>query len=273
MAPELPRPASADQQAPTRGSPFVIPQYLKEDIDPAQSTWPLAAYCFITGWIDVTSFSAVFVWCAFQTGNTLQLGLALARTFSPGEDRSWHIADRQALTSLLTFLFGAFLGRIGDRIGAKTRLWLVLGTFLQALFTMAGAIVLWRSGQGSVASDRGDPSWTNALSYVGLGFISASMGLQGIMGKRINTQFATSIVLTTVWCELMADPKLFNLRQIVTTRDHKVLGIFALFLGGFLSRAALQSIGTPAALGIGCGVRVLITISWLFVPAKVKAGK
>jgi hypothetical protein len=125
----------------------------------------------------------------------IKLSLALARLFqgSPGHrDTSFHIADKQALTSLTTFLFGAFIGRIGDRIGAKTRLWLFLGTFIQALFTMAAAISLWKSGQGSVASIRAEPSWTNAHTYACLGLMSASMGLQGIMGKRVNTQFATT---------------------------------------------------------------------------------
>ncbi|KAI0042609.1 hypothetical protein FA95DRAFT_1499878 [Auriscalpium vulgare] len=250
--------------------------FLLTDVEPDLSTIPLTAFCFMTGFIDAVSFSAVFVWCAFQTGNTLQLALALARLFEgkPGHrDESFHIADKQALTSLLTFLFGAFLGRIGDRIGARTRAWLVLGTFMQALLTMGGAIALWKSGQGSVASDRGNPSWTNACTYAALGLISASMGLQGIMGKRVNTQFATTIVLTTVWCELMADPKLFMMRRWIPSRDHKVMGIVALFIGGFTSRAILQSIGSPAALGIGTGLRVLIAASWLFVPGKVSTGK
>ena len=77
-------------------------------------------------------------------------------------------------------------------MGAKTRLWLVLGTLIQALFTMAAAVTAWQGGQGSVAADRGDPAWTNAVSFVALGFASASIGLQGIMGKRVNTQFATT---------------------------------------------------------------------------------
>ncbi|TFY73037.1 hypothetical protein EWM64_g10975, partial [Hericium alpestre] len=94
----------------------------------------------------------------------------------------------------------------------------------------------------------------------------------GIMGKRLNTQFATTIVLTTVWCELMADPMLFDLRRAVISRDLKLVAILALFLGGFVSRAILQAIGSPAALGIGTGMRVFIALAWLFVPAK-KAGK
>ncbi len=57
---------------------------------------------------------------------------------------------------------------------------------------MAAAISLWKSGQGSVASIRSTPAWTNASTYACLGLMSMSMGLQGIMGKRVNTQFATT---------------------------------------------------------------------------------
>lgn len=132
----------------------------------------------------------------------IQLALALARLFqgpSGERDGSFHLADKQALTSVLTFVFGAFLGRIGDRMGAKTRAWLFLGTFIQALFTMAAALCIWKSGQPSVADARSMPAWSDALSYATIGFMSASMGLQGIMGKRVNTQFAT----TSTCCRIM----------------------------------------------------------------------
>jgi hypothetical protein len=78
------------------------------------------------------------------------------------------------------------------------------------------------------------------------------------------------VVLTTVWCELMADPKLFVARR-VNSRDHKILAVSALFVGGFCSRAILQSIGSPASLGIGTGLRVLVAFSWLFVPGQPPA--
>lgn len=138
----------------------------------------------------------MFVWCGFQTGNFVQLSLALARLFSVGPggaiDQTFHRADQQALTSLLAFNLGAFIGRLGDRIGSQKRIWLVFGTFLQTLFTMAAALTIWKSGQPSVADDRGDPSWTNALSFVCLAFMSMSLGTQGIIGKRLNTQFTTT---------------------------------------------------------------------------------
>jgi hypothetical protein len=65
----------------------------------------------------------------------------------------------------------------------------------------------------------------------------------------------------------MADPKLFVSRR-VRSRDHKMLGVAALFIGGFCSRAILQAIGSPASLGIGAGIRIVVAFSWFFVPAK-----
>ena len=68
----------------------------------------------------------------------------------------------------------------------------MLGTFVQALLLMVASICLWKSGQSSVANARDVPTWTNPLSFVGLGFMSASLGLQGILAKRLNTQFGTT---------------------------------------------------------------------------------
>ncbi|KAG1733383.1 uncharacterized protein EDB91DRAFT_1348837 [Suillus paluster] len=245
-----------------------LKKHLLAEIDGEQSTAPLSAYCFMTGFIDSVIFSAVFVWCAFQTGNSVQLALAIARLFNGQNDHSFHIADQQALCSVLTFIFGAFIGRLGDKIGCKTRLWLALGTFIQTVFTMAAAIAIWQSNSGSVADSRADPAWTDTLSFVCIGFMSASMGLQGIMGKRTNTQFTTTVVLTTTWCELMADPNLFHIRRLVISRDHKVMAILCLFLGGFVGRALIDSIGSAGTLGIGTGIRLIISVWWLFVPEK-----
>jgi len=268
--PSLPSPVVSTTSSITTRRGFAnLRAHLLGDVDPALSTGPLSAYCFMTGFIDSISFSAVFIWCAFQTGNSVQLALALARLFE-GNDHSFHKPDQQALCSVLTFLLGASIGRIGDKVGPRTRLWLFLGTMIQALFTTAAAIAIWQSGQGSIASNRGNPAWTNALSFVCLGFMSATMGLQGIMGKRVNTQFATTIVLTTVWCEVMADPKLFDRRR-TPSRDHKFLAIFVLFLGGFVGRAILAQIGSAGALGVGTGMRVLVAFSWLFVKGQSPA--
>lgn len=76
------------------------------------------------------------------------------------------------------------------------------------------------------------------------------------------------VVLTTIWVELMSDPRLFNLRRKVASRDHKILAAVTLFVGGFCSRALLGQIGSAGTLGIGVGLRIFIAISWIFVRGK-----
>ncbi|EDR00120.1 uncharacterized protein LACBIDRAFT_334394 [Laccaria bicolor S238N-H82] len=229
-------------------------RYLNEDVDTAQTTSQLALCYFMTGYIGVISFSAIFVWCGFQTarGNFAQHGPSGSR------DTSFHKADQQALTSLISFNAGAFIGRIGDRVGAHKRIWLIAGTFIQAVLTMAAAIAFWKSGQPSISNARDDPAWTNVATFVGLAFMSASLGVQGILAKRLNTQFGTTIVLTTVWVELVSDPRLFSLRQRVISRDHRVIAAVALFIGSFVSRAILQKIGTAGTLGVAVGIKIFI---------------
>lgn len=81
-------------------------------------------------------------------------------------------------------------------MGSRTRAWLFLGTMVQALFTMAAGLLLWKGGHSSVATD--GPSWTNIEGFAAIAFSSASMGLQGIMGKRMNTEFATTSALGAI---------------------------------------------------------------------------
>ncbi|KAF4577095.1 hypothetical protein EYR36_005082 [Pleurotus pulmonarius] len=133
---------------------------------------------------------------------------------------------------------------------------------------MAAARASWKISQGgagilgmgpnggigiSIVDDRGDPAWTNTLSFVAIGFMSASLGVQGIMHHGQTPQHPVhphEFVLTTVWVELVSDPRPFSLRQSVITRDHKLIAAFSLVLGAFVSRTILYKLGAAGALGV-----------------------
>jgi len=66
----------------------------------------------------------------------------------------------------------------------------------------------------------------------------------------------------------MADPKLFVFTHLVASRDHKILAIGSLFLGGFFGRALIDVIGSAGTLGVATGLRLIISIWWLFIPTK-----
>ncbi|KAF8317380.1 hypothetical protein DL93DRAFT_2077004 [Clavulina sp. PMI_390] len=240
---------------------------MSEVVDVDGSTGVLAAYCFMTGFVDAVSFTACFIWCAFQTGNTIQLSLALARLFSgEGQTSTFLMPDRQALASLSSFLGGSFFGRLGDRYNPKTRGWLSFATLMQAGLTMAAALCAWKAHQSGFTSSRADPSWTDAYGFLALAFASASMGLQAQVGTRMGSQFATTVVLTSVWVALVSDPVLFRApTKIYPQRDYRMLAIASVFLGGFVGRALTGSIGPAATLGIGAGIRLFIAPAWFLV--------
>ncbi|KAG0698892.1 hypothetical protein DFH29DRAFT_1070940 [Suillus ampliporus] len=246
-----------------------LKKYLLTEVDEERSMVPMAGYCFMTGVINALIFSAIFIWCGSQTGNTVQLALSLAHLLNWQRDYTFRLVDQQAFCSLIAFVFALFLGaRVGDRIGCKTRAWLFLGTFIQTLLTIASAVLMWEGREKSVADARDDPAWSDELSFLFTGFLSASMGLQGVMAKRFNTHFSTTVALTTTWCELIADPKLLDFRRLVPSRDHKILTVICFMLGGFVARASLDKIGSANTLGIGAGIRLAISVWWLFAPEK-----
>lgn len=68
----------------------------------------------------------------------------------------------------------------------------------------------------------------------------------------------------------MTEPSLFK-RGYHPARDHKILAIFVLFVGGFTGRCLVDQLGSAGTLGVGCGARFLIALSWFFVKGKVTA--
>lgn len=81
---------------------------------------------------------------------------------------SFRKSDQLSLCSLIAFNIGILLGRIGDKVGATKRIWQVLATFVQALFTMVAAIAIWKSGGLSIVSPGNNLAWANVCTFVGL---------------------------------------------------------------------------------------------------------
>ncbi|WVN87595.1 uncharacterized protein L203_102778 [Cryptococcus depauperatus CBS 7841] len=244
--------------------------YFTTEIDAPRSTNFISIYaCFLTGFTASPSFTACFIWCGFQTGNVAQLGLAIARTFAPAGEKTYGFQkpDQQALTSLLSFWIGASLGRFGDWSGARKRTWLVSATFVQALLVMAAALAAHYSKESGFAEHRGDPSWKTPLGMAALAFLSATMGIQGIVGKRIASPMNTTVVLTTTWVEIFNDPLLCAFKY-TPSRDIRIAGGLAVFVGAFVSRAILDASSMAGVCGVLAGLRMLQLVWWFFIPDK-----
>lgn len=139
-------------------------------------------------------------------------------------DGGLRTGDAQALASLLCFLFGAFCGRLGDKVGPKKRAWLISGTLIQAGFTLAAALCAWANGkfpslprfefvlihaligESSFAGSRGSEfaNWGTVFGFCALGFASAAMGLQAHVGVRIGNIFNSLVFSYQPECDVMS---------------------------------------------------------------------
>lgn len=112
--------------------------------------------------------------------------------------------------------------------------------------------------------------------------------------QRLNSQFGTAVVLTTIWVELVNDPKLLALK-LVKSRDHRLLAVFFVFLGGMCSAgivfASSSAVAFAACTGASpsyfhraspgvlltrdrlrpIGLRLISMLMWLVVPIEKAA--
>ena len=259
-------------------------RHLASEVDISKVTPEMTAYSFMTGYMDAISFTGLFVWVGFQTGNFTQLSLACARhlrAFMLGNGltppdlglTSLEPVEQHAFCSIMAFFVALFIfGRIGDRIGTHKRSWLFGSTMLQAALTLAGALTV-RSinleAPALTAFGIVPDLPTTARHFLGIACLSASLGVQGFTARRLGTQFSTTIVLTAIFVELTTDPTLFNITRHVPSRDHKWLAVIFLFVGGVTGQLMLVQLGLTLTLVIAASLRVLIAISFLFTPGRL----
>ncbi|KAH8828537.1 hypothetical protein DL96DRAFT_1709818 [Flagelloscypha sp. PMI_526] len=249
----------------TRRSFFV------EDVDPTKAFIPLSSYFLMSGFLSSTSFAATYsIWSGFMTGNYTQLINAIPRLFQTDAPHTFRLVDRQALVCLLAFFLGALFGHpkaLLNQRSPTSRFWLIFSTAIQALCTAAASVLIWTSRSGTIATDSLHEVWQNRWTFVALGFISFSLGLQGVVARGLNTPFGATVVLTSTFVELLSDPHLLDFTRFVYTRECKLAGCASLAIGAFVARTLMPVVGDGETLAIAAGLRVLVALSWLFVPS------
>ncbi|QRV84246.1 hypothetical protein RhiJN_12262 [Ceratobasidium sp. AG-Ba] len=253
-------PAQADEaqrEIPVEELPLVVRpfsakmrKYLMDEVDTNIASYPLAGYCFMTGYTDAITYTAAYV-CTITFPTTMPEEASwnplAAEQWEWRRDWGLSTGDGQALASLLAFLFGAFVGRLGDKIGPRKRAWLIFGTFIQALFSLAASLTCWANGESSFGGARGS-EFTNWGTV--LGFLTISFAARAWVSRLMRVFVSAT----------------FSIRLWVKQRDHKAIAILGLIVG-MVGRALVNKIGAHWTFGLGFVIRILIALSWLSIPA------
>lgn len=209
----------------------------------------------------VTSLSRVGLMRRFwDPGNTIFVGLGA----SGQEARAYGWVG--SLTAIGCFVVGSFLfARLHRILGARGR-----GSLMMSFAIQAGLIILTAGlVQGQVVSSiltkggnegEGRALWNEEVPIVLLSLQSAG---QIVASRTLGFNEIPTVVITSLLCDLMSDPKLFLLRN--EKRDRRVIAfvltLVGAIIGGWITKAT-QQIGP--VLWLSAGIKVILAGVWGF---------
>ncbi|KAG5981463.1 hypothetical protein E4U55_002910 [Claviceps digitariae] len=211
----------------------------------------LVILTFCTGIQDATTFPDYHCFASNQTGNTVFLCLALVLPRLDGE---------MFITANIGMALGVFLGagwltgQLSHLVGPRKRWWLMLCNLIQTVCVMAAAAVQYRRGIGWKGPD--------ALAVIGL--LAFAAGSQVVQSRSFSMTEISTAMATAAWVDLMMDDKLFATKN--RPRGRRIAFLLSLVIGSLVGAAIYREVGSPTALAVSGGGKLLVTISYSFSP-------
>ncbi|KAK5045572.1 hypothetical protein LTR84_009190 [Exophiala bonariae] len=260
-SPDDPTQHSRNEQSPLLAKPKSsrrstrLSKYLKQDIDRSWADLILLLSYVITGLLDS---SAVFIWGSFvsmQTGNTVYLGLGLV---APTEGTRWIRSG----TSIAFFCFGSLVFSRFHRYFSPKRRWVLLASFSAQLVLViaAAVIVLVDTEEG------GDLRWEVLVPLALVAFQSSG---QAVTSRALQYNSLTSVVLTSIYCDLFSDPLILAGLTQNDERNRRAAAPVLLLLGAVIGGLwAHSSVGLAGALWTAATLKIVIIFTWCFWKAE-----
>ncbi|EXJ83969.1 hypothetical protein A1O3_04636 [Capronia epimyces CBS 606.96] len=224
-------------------------QYMLDDIDRKWADLLLLLSYVITGLLDS---SAVFIWGSFvsmQTGNTVYLGLGLVE---PTKGTRWI----RSLTSIAFFCFGSFCFSHFHRHFSPKRRWVLLVSFAaQLLLVLAAAVIVMLDSESD-----SDLRWEVLVPVALVAFQSSG---QAVTSRALGYNSLTSVVLTSIYCDLFSDPLLLAGITQNSERNRRAAAPILLLTGAVLGGTwAHSSVGLAGALWTAAGLKMTIMLAF-----------
>ncbi|KAH8702511.1 hypothetical protein BGW36DRAFT_395134 [Talaromyces proteolyticus] len=214
----------------------------------------LLLFCYlITGILDS---SAVYMWGSFvsmQTGNTIYLGLGITGV---GQMGRWE----KSVVSIASFCLGSQAFAAWHRFFPARRRWVMCISFtIQTACIIVAAIIVIL---GPVENSR--PFW---LEYGPLAIVAFQSGGQAVISRVLSFNALTSVVLTSIYCDLFASPTLLSVRAFSRKEQLQRAGAILCLVtgavcGGCLVRTSTGFVGALWVAAFLKGVTIVPLVFW-----------
>ncbi|KAK1453299.1 hypothetical protein CPAR01_07858 [Colletotrichum paranaense] len=189
-----------------------------------------------------------------KTGNTVYIGLGLA---APTESTRWI----KSATSLISFCLGSFFFSRFHRFFSPKKRWVLCASFIaQTLLCVAAAVIL----TVGPAAGKDEIAWNVLVPIALIAFQSCG---QAVTSRALKYNALTSVVLTSIYCDLFSDAELFSVHNAERNRrvGAPVLLLVGAICGGLFAHSSL---GIAGALWTAAFLKFLIVLSWFFWPGE-----
>ncbi|KAJ8589452.1 hypothetical protein M405DRAFT_881592 [Rhizopogon salebrosus TDB-379] len=216
-----------------------ISKHLQHTVSPTFLPAQLIAIAFCTGILDATTYADFQTFASNQTGNAIMLPVGIVG--------ATHVQMLCTGASLATFLFfGCLSGQIGHAFGHRRRWWMILSSFIQAMFVLIPAALLY-TGSLSIS-----PLHAPLLLFL----LATSAGFQVAMARNLGVNEIPTAMLTSPFIDFLTDRHLFagswNDGKLMG-RNRRLCYISAIWGGAFLGAIMHRYWGSKEViLMVGC---------------------
>ncbi|KAI8629199.1 hypothetical protein F5Y19DRAFT_93080 [Xylariaceae sp. FL1651] len=215
--------------------------------------------CYIiTGLLDSASISTWGSFVSMQTGNTVYFGLGLA---APYESTRWIKSG----TSLAFFCIGSVFFSFFHRFFSPKRRWVLCASFIMQMALIIAAAFILTLGPTST-NPKEAIGWPELVPIALIAFQSCG---QAVTSRALKYNALTSVVLTSIYCDLFSDANLLAVQNV--ERNRRVAAPLLLLIGAILGGLlAHSSVGTAGVLWIAAGLKLVVVFAWFLWPAERK---
>lgn len=188
-------------------------------------------------------------------GNTVYIGLGLA---APTQSTRWIKSG----TSLISFCIGSFaFARFHRALKPARRTTLLASFALQAALCAAAAAIV-SFGPGGTPEPTDPITWHVLLPIALVAFQACG---QAVTSRALKYNALTSVVLTSIYCDLFSDAELFRLDNV--ERNRRVGAPLMLLIGALIGGLFVHSgLGVAWALWLAAILKIGIVLVWVIWP-------